>query len=281
MKNEVAELSTDIHIITAEINAYKQVAGEAIFEIGRRLKHVKENDLAHGEFGGFLEGIGMDRSVAAKFVKVYEELSENVSTFTHFGLSALHLIATLPETERTQTHTTEKGDEKTPDEMTVKELRELKRQLKEGQEAKERAEYRADTAERDAEIAKKQAEAGPQEPDVRYETEYVEVEKVPEDYEQLRQENERYKELFGDQTMYSGEVRRVGNDDAITYTVFEFTEDVRSIVQKYGHLTHFTREFKQMISEGKDEYGRAVSELKAFLNQLEVSLETEDIIINQ
>ena len=64
MTNEVQTLSTDINVITAEINAYQRVAGEAIFEIGKRLKHVKENDLAHGEWMGWCETIGMSQDLA-------------------------------------------------------------------------------------------------------------------------------------------------------------------------------------------------------------------------
>jgi len=49
---EPRELSTDINVITAEINAYQQVAGEAIFEIGRRLKGVRDNPEKYG-FEGY------------------------------------------------------------------------------------------------------------------------------------------------------------------------------------------------------------------------------------
>ncbi|WP_066192404.1 DUF3102 domain-containing protein [Gracilibacillus timonensis] len=171
------ELSTDLNVITTEITTYKRIAGEAIFEIGRRLKHVKESDLAHGEFGKWLEEVEIDRSVSAKFIKVYEELKQDdVSTYTHFGLNALHLIATLPESERTATHTTAKGEEKTPDEMTVKELRELKRQLKAETQAKEKAEQQAESAQDRERLANAKAEKLEQkEPEVR--TEYVYIEK--------------------------------------------------------------------------------------------------------
>lgn len=48
MGNEVQTLSNDIHVITAEINAYQRIAGEAIFEIGRRLHEVKYNPKKFG-----------------------------------------------------------------------------------------------------------------------------------------------------------------------------------------------------------------------------------------
>jgi len=100
------------------------------------LKHVKENDLAYGEFGVWLEGIGFNDRMARKFMKVSGELGKERTTSSELGLEALYQIATMPESERTKTHTTAKGEEKTPDEMTVKELREVKRQLREGTRAR-------------------------------------------------------------------------------------------------------------------------------------------------
>ncbi|MGN4883467.1 hypothetical protein ACTFST_10935 [Bacillus cereus group sp. MYBK106-1] len=51
MNNELVKLSNDINIITTEINAYQRVAGEAIFEIGRRLKEGHDNPKKYGLVG--------------------------------------------------------------------------------------------------------------------------------------------------------------------------------------------------------------------------------------
>ena len=53
-----------------------------------------------------------------------------MTTSSQIGLSVLYEIATLPEIERTKEHTTSNGETKNPDEMRVRELRELKKQLK-------------------------------------------------------------------------------------------------------------------------------------------------------
>ncbi|GMN97985.1 DUF3102 domain-containing protein [Parageobacillus thermoglucosidasius] len=145
MKNEVAELSNDLNVITAEINAYKQVAGEAIFEIGRRLIHVKENDLTHGQFGKWLESIGMNWDTANRFMKIVRELGGNSDTYRNLGWQTLYLIATLPPEERDKPHIVPStGEVKKPEDMTVRELREVKKALKEERERRERAEREAE-----------------------------------------------------------------------------------------------------------------------------------------
>lgn len=122
--NEIA-LSTNLSQIELEINHHKQLAGQSIWEIGRRLKHVKESDLTHGQFRQWHESLGIDKDFAYKSMKIAEELP-NVETLRHLGTTALHLIATLPEEEKQeQIEKIEQGD--TP---TVRELQEVKRRLK-------------------------------------------------------------------------------------------------------------------------------------------------------
>ena len=122
--NEIT-LSNNLSQIELEISHHKQIAGQSIWEIGRRLNHVKENNLVHGEFREWHENLGLDKDFAYKSMKIAKELP-NVETLRHLGTTALHLIATLPEEEREeQIQRIEDGD--TP---TVRELQEVKKKLK-------------------------------------------------------------------------------------------------------------------------------------------------------
>ncbi|MGF2118858.1 DUF3102 domain-containing protein [Enterococcus casseliflavus] len=169
------KLSSDINVITAEINSYKQIAGQSIWEIGRRLNYVKENDLAHGEFMNWYQSIGLDKDFVSRSMKVAQELP-NFETLRNLSNTALHLIATLPEDERTKEHTTSKGESKTPDEMTVRELQELKKQLKaKDEQIAMQAKMIDDLSEQEPEIIEKE----------------VVVEKIPADYENLKTTNEQ------------------------------------------------------------------------------------------
>ncbi len=105
------ELSTGLNVITAEINSFKQIAGQSIWEIGRRLNYVKEHDLAHGQFIEWINSIGFDRTEAYRFMKVANELP-NVETLQHLGTTALYLITQIPEEEREKEHMTSKGETK-------------------------------------------------------------------------------------------------------------------------------------------------------------------------
>ena len=129
--NEIT-LSNNLSQIELEISHHKQIAGQSIWEIGRRLNHVKENDLAHGQFLEWLTKMNIERTEAHRMMKVAEELP-NVATLQHLGTTALHLIATLPEEDKEeQIQRIEDGD--TP---TVRELQEVKRKLKLSQQANE------------------------------------------------------------------------------------------------------------------------------------------------
>ena len=121
--NEIT-LSNNLSQIELEISHHKQIAGQSIWEIGRRLNHVKENDLAHGQFLEWLTKMNIERTEAHRMMKVAEELP-NVATLQHLGTTALHLIATLPEEERKeQIQRIEDGDN-----PTVRELQEVKKKL--------------------------------------------------------------------------------------------------------------------------------------------------------
>lgn len=117
-------LSNNLAQIELEINHHKQLAGQSIWEIGRRLNHVKEHDLTHGQFTSWIKKQGLHYREANRMMTIARQLP-NVTTLSDLGTSALYLIATLPdEAKQEQIERIEQGDN-----PTVRELQEVRRQL--------------------------------------------------------------------------------------------------------------------------------------------------------
>lgn len=264
--NEVQTLSSDINVITAEINTYQRVAGEAIFEIGKRLKHVKENDLAHGEFGKWLkESVNFTDRQARRFMQVAEEFKTD--DVVRIGSSKVFELLQLPsEIDRQQfveqPHTIPStGETKTVDEMTVRELREVKAELK-------RKDAMLAEKERSEEILTRQNErltdelasvTKPKEVVVEKEVEkVVEVDKT--DYsvvERLR----AYEERFGALENYSDRVRATNISDATT-AIVSFNMAVRDFIKRHAFLIKYNDTIRYVDRVTQREYNEAVQALK-------------------
>ncbi|MDM5188592.1 DUF3102 domain-containing protein [Bacillus sp. DX4.1] len=261
MSNNLVELSNDINVITAEINTYQQVAGEAIFEIGRRLKHVRETiftEIGHlsGEWSRWCERVNLDVTTAKRFIRIYEELNGKRDTCHGLSMRVLYEISTIKPEQRDKPHTIPStGVTKTVDEMTVRELREVKKALRQANEDKQV-------------LGQLLTEERNKQPEVEYVIDPATETKL-----------KRYEELFGDQGIYDGDTTRVTDGDAITYAVFEFSEDMRKVIEKYSYLTNYAHEFNQMIDEGKEKYMQSIHAMFSFLNSIERNINSQDAVI--
>jgi hypothetical protein len=251
------ELSRDINVITAEINSYKQIAGQSIFEIGKRLKHVKENDLVHGEFINWCEmTAGIPYRQANRFMKVFEEIDATKMTLaSQLGLDVLYEIASMKPNERDKPHTIPStGETKHVDEMTRKELREVKKALKE-------AEAQRELALSDAQILRDTLESiENKEPEVEIRTEYVEVTD-----ESSEKKLRKYEEMFGDISIYEHGPRRVSNRTEIMSSIQMFSHDTRNLLKKYAYFEQYSREICEMPDGVKKEFKSALEAINNFV----------------
>lgn len=179
------QLSNDLTTIETEIKSYQNIAGQSIFEIGRRLKHVKENDLAHGEFRAWIEKIGLSKSSANRFMKIANNPKLNDPALGHLGVSVLYELATSEEIEHDKTYKTKNGENKKVTEMSQREIQELKKQLKQRNEQNAQLQSQVEQAQRSESIARKQLEdVESKEPEV------IERYSEPKDYQEAINKSE-------------------------------------------------------------------------------------------
>lgn len=290
MTNEIETFNYgDLDISTAAFlrkkeNNMREIVGKAYTDLGRELKEAQEHLSSHNKYQGVFEkwftSVGLKRDAVWRLINRYDLIANCDNTVKQLledlPVSLTYEIA-RPSAESTEPKRQAKQAVLNGEVKTLKEYRELLAEKEAAEAALKQAESQREQAVREADILRDKLERVEEaEPEIQ--TEYVEV-KTPDP--ELLAENERYKELFGDISMYEGRTTRVTNGDAITYTVREFSEDVRKFVEKYGHLTHFAQEFNEMIDEGKEEYRKSIHVMQTLMNSIQRAMnEKEAIIIN-
>ena len=180
------ELSNDLNQIEFEIKQYEEMAGKGIYEIGRRINWVKQNDLAHGEFLPFLKRVNISKSYAEMFMKIAKDRElGNSQPVGNLGISVLYELTRIPNDIRDKPQQLDSGESKKPVDMTRREIQELNRKLKQSEEANKTLDgllsEKADTI-----SALEQQVKNKPKPEVVEKTVTKEVK--PDDYEQLKQQ---------------------------------------------------------------------------------------------
>ena len=117
------QLTRPIETITAEIQFYKQQAGSAFLEIGRRLCEAKAQ-LDHGQWLKWLkEQADMSVSSAERLMQVSKKYS-NSATLRNLSYSKVLALLSVPDEERERF-----AEEVNAGELSVRELRQAIRDI--------------------------------------------------------------------------------------------------------------------------------------------------------
>ena len=237
-------LSNNLSQIELEINHHKQLAGQSIWEIGRRLNHVKENDLAHGQFMEWYQGLGLDKDFVSKSMRVAKELP-NFETLRNLGTTALYLIATLPEDEKQeQIEKIEQGES-----PTVRELQEVKRRLKLKDQALEAVKGELERVKLSKNTEK-----------------VIEKEIIPDDYRATQELNKRL--LAKNKELSDSEQAANERVQFIESQLKELTNQRQEVDEKSAKYDELTRAIEQ--SQGQlDSYQKQVSAYRHTIDFLE------------
>jgi hypothetical protein len=142
-------LSNDLSVITAEIIAHKGMLSQNVLEIGARLKHVRDNNLAHGQWERWCsEECGISPRNARRYIRIYERFANRTHVADLGGLRKMDMLAEFTDEELETPVQLPSGETKTPIQMNSSEIEQYKR-------AKAEAERRA----KEAELLAKEAEA--------------------------------------------------------------------------------------------------------------------------
>ena len=271
-----------IEVITEEINFYKQTAGAAIIEIGKRLNEAKAL-LPHGEWGDWLsEKVDFSEATAQRFMRLANEYS-NPSPVTDLGASKALILLALPPVEReefiAEKHTVN-GEKKTVGEMSKRELEkavqekkeadkiiaELKEELEAAKEAEADADARLEDAKKEIEQLKEapQPEAKPS----KEQLDKIKAEAKENAEKSLSELNQKVAEL---------EEQKKKAEEAKT----ELEEKIKSIGKENGKQTESLKsEVAELRAKLKMSSSSEITEFKLYFEAVQTNINKMAEIIN-
>ncbi|GAW63101.1 DUF3102 domain-containing protein [Ligilactobacillus acidipiscis] len=294
---EVA-LSNDLTQLTTEIKTYQSIGGQAIFEIGRRLKKVKEEDLAHGQYLKWLESINMDRTMASRFIKVSSEKWLNDEPVQHLGVSVLYELTKIPTEMRNEPQQLDSGETKKPVDMTRREIQELNHKLKQSEDARQTLNGVIDDKSKTITALEEQVKNKPAPEIVE-----KEIEKVPDDYEQLKQQasdaQAQLKKAQEDLEFYQREVQAYErirkNDEAndkfdeqqehelrslkvqTSISIYSLIRDIQKFLREENVLTDISK-INDLDNRSKSDLQEATDGLQRFVDNVNQIIEGRRIV---
>ena len=140
MFGESAPVETErgIETITEEIIFYKNVGGQAVIEIGRRLTEAKAQ-LKHGEWLPWLKSVGISASTAANYMRIAKEISPD-SRIAQLPYTKILALMAAPAEDR-------EALADAAESMSAAEIRRLTEERNKAAEAANAESTRADAAE--------------------------------------------------------------------------------------------------------------------------------------
>lgn len=216
----------------------KQQTAQNIIEIGRRLIQAKEM-LPHGEWGKWLdEKVEFTQQTANKFMKAANELG-NYASMRNLGTGKLFALLQLPTSDREEFIETQPVEDMTTRELqqAIREKKELERQLQEIKSRPPKVEYR-------------------------------EVEKIPNDYHDLKKKADRLQRQLLDK---DHELESARAEKQLLERKAKLND---SEAKKYKEL----KDQIEKLSKQKNDLGRQVkarTELSGLVVRVEHLLKTE------
>jgi len=255
--NQVSTRTTET--IAAEINTIKNQTQNLILqasaEIGKRLIEAKEQ-LQHGEWGNWLQqNVEYSQSTANNLMKIYKEYNLDSQTFGNLSYSKAVALLSLDTEEREAFVTENNVDDMSMRELqtTIKEKKELEKQLKKEQKEKGDLEKGIKKLEKEIELARQKVKDENNDEIQSLQVQLEEMQKKTEHFEKALRE----KPIEAKVTVEENN----GQNKELTNQVQKLQEQLSEQTEKHNRTTEEVK-FEVLFNQWSEHYALLTDQLE-------------------